>query len=218
MGTLFQDLRYGLRMLAKNPGFTAVAVLTLTLGIGTNTAMFSAVNGVLLRPLPFPQPDRIVEVMRHYQTGKEAAVSVPTILYWRNHNRAFDRLAAYQMFPVGFNLSQGSEPERISGIHVSAGFFPILGVKSAVGRTFSSEEDQHGGPSVVVLSDGLWRSRFGAARDMIGKPITLSNEAFTVIGIMPADFEFPPHTDLWTRSAFLPAARILPICTCASED
>jgi putative ABC transport system permease protein len=198
MRTLTQDLKYAFRMLAKNPAFTAIAVLTLALGIGINTAMFSVVNAVLIRPLPFPQSDRIVLVMRHFQDGSnQPAVSVPMILDWRNHNKVFDALGAFQIFPVGFNLSQGDQPERINGIHVTAGFFPVLGIKPVAGRVFSPEEDQPGGPGVVVISNNLWRNRFGAAPDIIGKTITLSNETSTVIGIMPEGFQFPPRVELW---------------------
>jgi len=195
---LWQDIRYGLRMLAKNRGFTAVAVLTLALGIGANTAIFSVVDAALLRPLPFEHPDRIVQVMRHYPQGyKEAAVSVPVIVYWQNHSPVFDHVAAYDFFSGGFNLSRGNEPERVSGTRVSAGFFPVLGVKPALGRTFSPEEDQPGGPRVVVLSERMWRTRFGAAPDLVGKTIALDSEAVTVLGIMPAGFDFPSHTDVW---------------------
>jgi predicted permease len=198
MSTLLQDLRFGLRMLAKNPGFTAVAVLTLALGIGANTAIFSVVNAVLLRPLPFPRPDRIVQVMRLYEDGtKEPAVSVPALRYWQSRNEVFDHLAAYQFFTGGFNLSHGNQPEVIPGIHVSAGFFQVLGVKPLLGRTFSTEEDVPGGPAVVVMSNRLWRSRFGAAPDLVGKTITMDNESVTVIGIMPEVFEFPSRAELW---------------------
>src|SRR5487761_1406741 len=123
MGTLLQDLKFGLRMSAKNPGFTAIAVITLALGIGANTAIFSVVNTVLLRPLPYPQADRLEQVMRHYPFGSEPAVSATKFVFWRQHSRAFSGLAAYDLLAGGFNLAGGGLPEHISGIRVSADFF-----------------------------------------------------------------------------------------------
>ncbi|MGO9272726.1 MAG: ABC transporter permease [Terriglobia bacterium] len=208
MASLLQDFRYGFRMLFKNPGVTVVAVLALGLGIGANTAIFSVVNGVLLRPLTFPQPERIVQVFRHYGEGNDVpALSVPMILNFKAHGQVFDHLAAYQFLPVGFNLSQGSEPERISGIHVSGQFFDVLGVKPVLGRAFLPEEDQPGGPQVAVLSNTLWRDRFGADPNLIGKTITLSQTSFTVIGIMPRDFEYPASVDLWAPLQLPSASR-----------
>jgi hypothetical protein len=134
--SFFQDVRYGLRMFAKNPGFTAVAVLTLAIGIGANTAIFSVVNSVLLRPLPFPQPDRIVQCLKQYKDGTGSSVSVPLFNYWRDHNQVFDSLAAFDILPIGFNLAKSGEAERVPGVRVTAGFFQVLGIRPALGREF----------------------------------------------------------------------------------
>jgi predicted permease len=216
MSTLLQDVRYGLRMLAKNPGFTAVAVLTLALGIGANTAVFSVVNTVLVRRLPFPQPDRIVQVLKRYKDGTGDSISVPLFLYWRNHNRVFDHLAAFSIMATGFNLADGGEAERIPGIRVSAEFFQVLGVTPALGRTLLPEEDRPGGARVVILGNRIWRSRFGADPTLVGKSISLDGQDHTVIGIMPVGFRFPATSaplaslagaELWTALQLPSASR-----------
>ncbi|HUY14489.1 MAG TPA: ABC transporter permease [Terriglobia bacterium] len=197
MGTLLQDLKFGLRMSAKNPGFTAIAVITLALGIGANTAIFSVVNTVLLRPLPYPQADRLEQVMRHYPFGSEPAVSATKFVFWRQHSRAFSGLAAYDLLAGGFNLAGGGLPEHISGIRVSADFFRVLGIPPARGRDFTEEEERPNGPSVVIISDALWRQRFGGDRSIIGKPISLSGKSYTVVGVMPAGFDSNPSAEVW---------------------
>ncbi len=197
MSALLQDLRFGLRMLAKNPGFTAIAVITLALGIGANTAIFSVVNTILLRPLPYPQADRLEQVMRHYKSGNEPAVSATKFVFWRQHNRVFSGLAAYDLLAGGFNLTGGAQAEHITGIRVSADFFRVLGVSPALGRDFTGEEERPGGPDVVVLSNGLWKQRFGGDASIIGKPVSLSGKSYTVIGVMPAGFESNPAAQTW---------------------
>ncbi|MCI0490297.1 MAG: ABC transporter permease [Blastocatellia bacterium] len=201
----FQDLRYGMRMLIKHPGFTAVAVLTLALGIGANTAIFSVVNGVLLRPLPYKEPDSLVYVWNRYGASEmsQAHVSVPDFIDRRNQSRTLEQIAAID--ERSFNLIGGDEPERIEGARVSASLFPLLGVSAAEGRVFLAEEDQPGREHVVVISNGLWKRRFGGAASLVGQEINLNGAAHTVVGIMPAGFAFPtPQTELWTPIAFTP--------------
>jgi putative ABC transport system permease protein len=187
MTAILQDLRYGARMLWKKPGFTLVAVVTLALGIGANTAIFSVVNAVLLKPLPYPEPERIVRVGQQFGDQVWAA-GEPKFLFWREHSRSFDALAAYQYLGSGYNLTGGSEPEFVSALRVSADFFRVLGVSPGVGRSFTKEEDTAGGERVVILSDGLWRRRFGADAGLVGKTVALNGQPHTVVGVMPPDF------------------------------
>ncbi|HEV2175751.1 MAG TPA: ABC transporter permease [Terriglobia bacterium] len=188
MGTLLQDLRYGLRMLAKNPGFTAVAVLTLALGIGANTAIFSVVSGVLLNPLPYPQPERLVALYSRTTDFDKSSISYPNFLDWVRDNRSFSPLAAYR--EDDFSLTGMGEPERVPAEMVSASFFPVLGVTAALGRTFLPSEDQVGARPVALVSNGLWKSKFGSSPDALGKAITLNGVAYTIIGVIPADFHY----------------------------
>src|SRR5690348_1725524 len=203
---IIQDLRYGLRQLRRNPGFTIVAVITLALGIGANAAIFGVVDAVLLRPLPFPQPNRIVQPMRQY---KSIRVTVPAISaalfdYWKAHNRVFSHFAAFSFLPIGFNLAARGLQERVPGVGVSADFFKVLGVSPIAGRTFSPAEDRPGGERVVVLGYNLWQARFGRNKGVVGRPITIDGQPYTVVGIMPRGFRFPIwsnfefETDLWT--------------------
>jgi len=202
MRNLWQDLRYGARMLRKNPGFTLIAVVTLALGIGANTAIFSVVNAVLLRPLQYADPDRLVQVWQNFpQSGaNQVTVSAPEFLDYKDQNRVFERIAAFR--PQGFTLTGGAEPELIFGIRISADLFPALGVTPALGRTFLPEEDQIGGPRAVILSHGLWRRRFGSDTTLIGKSLTLDGQSFTVVGVMPPGFQFPPQAqnELWANA------------------
>ena len=160
MNHLIQDLKFGLRMLAKSPGFTAVAIVTLALGIGANTAIFSVVNGVLLKPLPFPQPSRLVRLSEKSGHFNEMSVAYPNFLDWQRENKCFQQIAAY----VGQDmiLTGVGEPEYLQGASVSYNFFSVLGVRPILGRTFKPEEDRQGGAPVVMLSYGLWTRRFGA--------------------------------------------------------
>src|SRR5271157_144052 len=192
--TLWQDVRYGLRMLVKNPGFTAVAVLTLALGIGANTAMFTVVNTVLLHPLPYPDSGRIVNIAR--QGGGND--SVPMFTYWQQENSLFQDLTAYDFTAMGLNLSGGDRPELVQGIHVSRNYFRLFGAKPILGRTFAAEEDQPGGAHVVVMSYGLWQRRFGGVPSILGKTISLGGAPYTVIGILSPKFQsYPPAVDVW---------------------
>jgi putative ABC transport system permease protein len=197
MGTLLQDIRYGFRMLVRNPGFTAIVVLILALGIGANTAMFSVVNGVLLRPLPYDQPDRIVRVYDNYlQLGFERiSMSEPEFIDCRDQGEAFEDIAVFR--PMGLNLAGVDEPQRLGGACVSAGFFRVLGADPMLGRTFLSEEDHPGQNHVVLVSHGLWQRRFGADPNLVGQTLKLNDKSYTVVGIMPPGFQFPKHADLW---------------------
>jgi predicted permease len=193
MRTLRQDLKYGLRMLAKKPGFTAVAVLTLALGIGANTAMFTVVNTVLLHPLPFPDSGRIMNISR--RGGGSASIMMFT--YWQQHNSLFEDLTAYDLTGTGLNLSGGDRAELVQGVHVSRSYFHLFGANPIIGRTFSAEEDRPGGARVVVMSYGLWQKRFGGVPSILGKTITLVGAPYTVIGILSPKFQSYPPVEVW---------------------
>jgi predicted permease len=186
MNVLWQDIRYGIRMLAKKPGFTLVAVLTLTLGIGANTAMFSVVNGVLLNPLPFPHPDQLVvlyESKVHFENG---AISYPNFLDWQKDNRSFESMAGFRSAEV--SITGSGESERVTAQMLSADFFGILGVKPLMGRTFTPDEDRLGASPVALISEGFWHRKFGSVPDMVGRTILLDGTGYSVIGIVPASF------------------------------
>jgi putative ABC transport system permease protein len=189
METFWQDMRFGLRMLMKKPGFTLTAVLTLALGIGANTAIFSVVNSVLLKPLPYKEPQRLVMVNHHYpKLDLKASVSAIGYTHYRDNSQTFENLMAFSPWQV--NLTGTGEPERLSGIAVTATFFPTLGIDAAKGRIFLSEENQPGREKVVVLTDALWRRRFGADPNILNQTILLNGESYVVVGIMPQGFQF----------------------------
>ncbi|MGB7923550.1 MAG: ABC transporter permease, partial [Pyrinomonadaceae bacterium] len=195
LGTLLQDLRYGVRMLWKSPVVSAVAVLALALGIGANTAIFTVVNAVLLRPLPYKDSERLVALSEDSPQIPGMSVAYPDFQDWREQSRSFEQLVAYKR--TSFNLTGTEEPERLSGRTVSANFFTTLGVNPALGRNFADAEDQPGGNRVVVLSDGLWQRRFGSDPSIVGKTILLNNESYTVIGVLPRAFQFGRPTDVF---------------------
>jgi putative ABC transport system permease protein len=208
METLWQDLRYGARMLLKQPGFTLIAVLTLALGIGANTAIFSLMNAVLLRPLPFPEPGRLAQVWNsNLEKGFTTfAITVRDYVNWRQRSQVFEQLAAYRHWT--FTLTGGGEPEQLPGNHVSASFFATFGVSPLLGRAFLPTEEQPGGPPVVVLSHSLWQRRFGAESGVINQTVTLDGKVYTVVGVMPGGFAFPLRSkpaELWTPLVFQPA-------------
>ena len=195
--TLLQDVRHGLRVLRKNPGFTAVAVLTLALGIGANTAMFSVVNGVLLRPLPYPEPERITQIARvSREQGTRASFSSRQFDFWRSHSDPFQCLTATT--GVGFNLVGGTRPERVRVLRVSTGYFQVFGVQPTLGREFSAGENQPGGANVAILSHGLWVRDFASDPKVLGRTVVLDSASFTIIGVMPSGFESTSPVDLWT--------------------
>jgi putative ABC transport system permease protein len=199
MNTLLQDLRYGLRMLAKSPGFTAVAILTLALGIGANTAIFSVVNAVLLRPLPFPDPDRVMMVwhtppQKSFPGVKRFVVSPANYLDWRRQNHVFEDMAA-----IGFgyfNLSGNGQPESVLGAALSADYFAVLRIRPKIGRPFAAAENRSGHANVAILSDAFWRSHFDADRDILGKTLRMDDQTYSVIGVMPPEFSFPLQAQL----------------------
>jgi putative ABC transport system permease protein len=198
LGDLWQDLRYGLRMLVKSPAFTIIAVIALALGIGANTAIFSVVNTVLLRPLPYKNPEQLVMVWEDNskQGFPRDTPAAANYVDWRDQNHVFEGMAA--IVEISFNLTGGGEPERIDGRRVSASLFQLLGVEPQLGRAFRAEEDKPGENHVVIMSHGLWQRRFGSDPGIIGKPINLNGESFTVVGVMPANFQFPTRNDqLW---------------------
>ena len=186
MQTLLQDIRYGIRMLAKNPGFTVVAVLTLALGIGANTALFSVVNAVLLKALPFHQPDRLVALYQNKVQFQRASISYPNFLDWQRQNRTFDSMAAFR--PDDFNLTGAGEAEHIRGEMISADFFSTLRLQPVIGRWFTSQEDQLGGAPVAVISAGLWARKFTARPDIVGRSVELNGTDYTIVGVVPARF------------------------------
>jgi len=197
MDTIFQDIRYGFRMLAKKPGFTAIAVITLALGIGANTAIFSVVNGVLLRPLPYKNVETILTVWESdTKTGKREDGAAPAnFLDWRDQNQVFERMAIAE--PYSYRLTGNAEPESLRSWLVSEGLFEILGVNALHGRTFMPEEYRAGNDRVIVMGEALWRQRFGANPELVGQSLLLNGQPHTVIGIMPAHFEFPSGRVMW---------------------
>jgi predicted permease len=197
MNTLLQDLRYGARMLMKNPGFSLIAVLTLALGIGANTAIFTVVNAVLLRQLPYPQAERIVAVGAQFRSSPLNAVDDPRFLFWYEHQQSFEALAAHLGMGGGVNLAGDGLPEFVPARRVSVDFFRALGVAPVLGRSFTPEEDRNGGAKVAVLSDALWQRRYGGDRNLIGQTIALNGRGYTVIGALPPEFNFY-NTDVFT--------------------
>ena len=196
MESCWMDLRYGLRTLQKNPGFAAVAILTLALGIGANTAIFSAVNAVLLRPLPYSRPERLVQLWETETEVPQAPFAAPDFVDWRAQNQTFEDMTLYT-WPTSLNMSGTGEPEHVYGILAQANFFSVLGSTPLMGRTFVTGEDQAGHNHVAVLSYGLWQRRFGGTRDVLGKDIELGGEKYQIVGVMPEDFRIGLRADLW---------------------
>ncbi|HEY0510457.1 MAG TPA: ABC transporter permease, partial [Thermoanaerobaculia bacterium] len=207
MTGLGQDVRFGLRMLRKNPGFTAVAVLTLALGIGATTAIFSLVSGILLKPLPYPQPDRLVRLLQSYpEKGLDTwRLSQASFALYREQNHFFSSVAAYAS--SGANLTGRERPERLQAAKVTADFFKVLSKPPLLGRTFVPGEDTPGKNTVCVLSYGLWQRYFSGNPGVIGKSLTLDNSSVEVVGVMPADFKFPTsETEIWIPLGLKPEA------------
>ena len=184
--TLLQDLRFALRMLGKSPGFTAIAVLTLALGIGANTSLFSVINGVLLNPLPFPNANRIVAMFQDKPNFPKGSISYPNFLDWRGDNRCFESIAAYRW--ADGTIRGTGEPEEVRAQRVSATFFSILGVQPILGRNFTEDEDQRGANPTVILSEGLWKRKFASDPNILGKAVNVGGAARTVIGVIPTSF------------------------------
>jgi predicted permease len=197
MTTLTQDLRYAIRMLLKSPGFAAIAVLTLALGIGTNTALFSVVNCVLLNPLPYAHSEQLVAVYGSAPGFSQGPVAYLNFLDWQHDARTFSSMATYRN--QDYNFTGRNEAERLSGYMTSAGFFSTLGVQPILGRTFRSDDDQVGAAPVVVLGGGLWQRKFGSSPDIVGKSLTLNGTSYLVVGVIPSSFTFYGHDrDVYT--------------------
>ena len=202
MGALIQDVRYGIRLLLKNPGFTVVAILTLALGIGANTAIFSVVNGVLLRPLPYAQPDQLVALSEKSANFESSSISYPNFQDWQRTNSTFASMAAYRS--DDFSITGSGETERVRVAMVSAGFFETLGVNPVRGRLFTSAEDRLGTAPVALISAGLWQRKFGSTPDILGKRITMNGDGYTVIGVVPASFRLESTNFDRNKDVFVP--------------
>jgi putative ABC transport system permease protein len=190
-----QDFQYALRILAKNPVITLVAVLTLALGIGANTAIFSVLNAVVLRPLPYAEPDRLVMVWETVEGNDKRSAAPGNFTDWRSQNTTFSDLAA--TFYGNFNLTSDGEPERINGSTVTSNLMSTLGVAAQLGRTFQADDDENQDRRLVILGDGLWQRRFGSDRGIIGRNVTIDETPYTIIGVMPPGFKYPVQSDLW---------------------
>ena len=197
MGAFVQDLRFSLRVLVKSPGFTLVAIVTLALGIGANTAIFSVINSVLLRPLPFRDPDRLVGLWETEVSPGSYPLTGPDFLDWQTQNQTFDGMSLYS-WPRTYNASGTGDPEVVIGIATESNFFSVLGVTPQIGRSFDAGEDVEGKNHVVVLNYAFWQRRFAGEADVIGHTLQLNNETYTIIGVMPRWFNFPPASDLWS--------------------
>jgi predicted permease len=201
METLFNDLKFGIRMMARSPGFTLVALITIALGIGANTAIFSVVNTVLLRPLPYQESDKLVVLWEKQDQIDQESPSLPDFIDWRDRNQSFAQMAVARRDNV--NLTGAGEPERLLVRQVTANFFSTLGVTPQIGRFFSVEEEEAKSP-VVLVSDSLWRRRFGSDPALVGKPVRLYDASFTVIGVLPPTFQFYTPADVFVPLSFMP--------------
>jgi predicted permease len=193
---LMQDIRYGVRTLRRAPGFTIVAVLTLALGIGANTAIFSVVQGVVLAPLPYRQPDRLVALYEKNYRASRMGVAYADFQDWRRDAHSFQRMALFKW--RDYSLTNPGSPEHLNGKEVSAGFFSMLGVEPVLGRDFTQQEDQPGGAPAAIISDRIWRDRFGGGMGVLGKAMTLNGTLYTIVGVLPRDFHFLADSDIYT--------------------
>jgi predicted permease len=204
VASISMDARHAFRQLARSPGFAAATILTISLGVGASTAIFGVVNSVLVRPLSYPHAERIVQTEKVTTSGVSYTASIPLFLYWRDHSRTLQHLAAYSVLPIGFNLAERSMPERIPGLRVSADFFRVLGVAPQLGRNFTKEDDEPGSPRVAILGESLWHRRYNDDREIVGKSIRIDGEPYTVIGVLPRGFQFLATTptlnavEIWT--------------------
>lgn len=197
MGNLAADVRHAFRFLLKSPRFTGIAIAALVLGIGANTAIFSVVDSILLRPLPYSEPDRIMRIARGFPNGRSDSISVPKFMAWKKSNGAFDAMALYDFSGPGLNLGAGDHPEQVKGIHVSAEYFGVFGVKPALGRTFLPQEDLPGGFKSTIISYDLWKTRLAGDPSAIGEPLILGGEPYTVVGILPPSFHSEPSAEVF---------------------
>jgi predicted permease len=203
MNPLLQDIRYALRQLRKSPAFTLIAVLTLALGIGANAAIFTVVNAVLLKPLSYPDADRIVQFFTIYSGGNTPIASIPKFHNWQQQASIFKEVAAYDFAGPGFNLT-GERPEQVHGLHVTEGYFRLFGAPVMLGRTFTPQEDLPNGGKVVVLSYGLWQRKFGGDPKIVGNSLSLGNEPYTIVGVLAKSFQSDPEAEIWLPFQFDP--------------
>ncbi len=203
MSNLWKDFQHALRLLAKSPGFALAAISALALGIGANTAIFTVVNAVLLRPLSYPHADRLVLFMIHSADGNYAYASIPNFELYRRQTSVFESVAGFDAGGPGFNITEG-RPEQVHGMHVTEGYFRVFGAPVELGRTFTPEEDAPDGGHVAVISYGLWQRRYGGDRTVIGRTISLGNEGYTIIGVLSRRFEPEEPSDLWLPFQFDP--------------
>jgi len=189
MDGLRQDLGFAVRSLVRAPRFSAVAIVTLALGIGASTAVFSVLDGVVLRPLPFPEPNRFVHLAWDHGRGPTSALTALQLQYWTENTRSFEAVATYRSFVA--RVEEGDRPVGLPGLRVSAGFFAATGWSPSLGRGFTAREDVPGGPPVALVSDALWRARFAASPAVVGQALRLGDATYTVIGVLPPEFEFP---------------------------
>ena len=195
MHTLWQDLRYGARMLLKSPSVSIVVILALALGIGANTAIFSVINSVLLRPLPYDQADRLLFLNERSRVMDEMSISYPNFTDWRNQNHVFEKIGVYNR--GSYNLTGSGDAERIPTAQVSADLFTALRANALIGRVFTNDEDQPGATPIVILGYGLWQRRFGGQMSILNQTLTLNGKSYTVIGVMPSDYAYPSRVDMW---------------------
>ena len=195
MNGVLKDISYAIRTLLKQPLFMTVSIITLALGIGANTAIFSIVNAVVLRPLPYTDPDRLVMLWETMPGSDRRSVAPGNFVDWRDQNRTFAQLAA--TFYGNFNLTGDGEPERIDGATITSNFMQVLGAQPQLGRTFQADDDDHQDRNLVLLSDSLWQRRFGARRDVINRGVTVDDQSYTVVGVMAPGFNFPDHSEMW---------------------
>ncbi|MEP6913207.1 MAG: ABC transporter permease, partial [bacterium] len=196
MDSLLRDLRFSTRSLLKRPALTIIAIITLAVGIGANSAIFSVVNALLIKPLPFPELDRIVAIWEKQpsQGMERNEVALANYLDWRSQNKSFEQIGLYRWWST--NLTGIEPPERVQGFLVSANFFDVVGMKPAIGRGFAAGEDQPGKDAVAILTNGLWQRRFGSDPNITSKTIALNGVTRTIIGVLPPDFKFPPGAEV----------------------
>src|SRR3984893_6800124 len=197
-----RDLRFALRALAKTPVFTLIAILVIAVGIGVNTAVFSVINTVLLKPLTYPDPQSLVQLMNASPRGSFPGANIPKFNIWHQQSTIFERVAAYDFGGAGLNLTGGDHPEQVQGIHVSADYFALFGAPLAAGRTFTAAEDSPNGGHVVVLSYGLWKRRFGGNPKIVGSTVQLDGQSYLIVGVIGRGFVTDTPADLWVPFQF----------------
>src|SRR5882672_12583433 len=210
MDSVLRDLRHGLRRVAATPGFTAIAILTLALGLGANVAIFTVVNAVLIRPLPFPNPDSLVRIAADARAtnGRNIGISQPELDDLRDRAGVFDGVTA--VWPVSASLVGGDRPERVEVLVTSPSYFQLLGANAAFGRVYGPADATPGFSDAVLIGDGLWRRAFGPSRDVVGRKVVMDTDTYTVVGVMPRDFRHPGETvrgdvDMWSACGFAAA-------------